>query len=145
MNKRVLTLLLLVVAAAVAAVLDHVSSERQRSVVYVSEDQVFSNRYSKISNVTPGRAFKRFMIRRKPKAQGHEPVDRREDKSSGRRVLGQQPIRAEVLRRQGVSTLSVPSAEGIPSSSATRKALDWFLCSAHAHRGQQAQGQAGLH
>jgi iron(III) transport system substrate-binding protein len=116
MSKRVLTLLLLVMAAVVAGVV-WIAFPRGDNVVvvYVSEDQVFSEPILKD-------------FERETGARVRAVYDTEETKSAGvmNRLIAEkanpqadvywanEPIRAEVLRQQGVSApYRSPSAEGI--------------------------------
>jgi iron(III) transport system substrate-binding protein len=116
MNKRVLTLLLLVVVAAAAVLWTALRRDGNVVVVYVSEDQVFSEPILKDFERDTG-------------TRVHAVYDTEETKSAGvmNRLIAEkanpqadvywanEPIRAEVLRQQGVSTpYRSPSAEGIP-------------------------------
>jgi iron(III) transport system substrate-binding protein len=117
MNKRVSALLLLVVVAAVAAVLWTTFRRNDNVVVvYVSEDQVFSEPILKD-------------FERETGTRVQAVYDTEETKSAGvmNRLIAEktnpqadvywanEPIRAEVLRQQGVSTpYRSARAEGIP-------------------------------
>jgi iron(III) transport system substrate-binding protein len=117
MNKRVSALLLLVVVAGVAAVLwTTFRRDDNVVVVYVSEDQVFSEPILKD-------------FERDTRTRVRAVYDTEETKSAGvmNRLIAEktnpqadvywanEPIRAEVLRQQGVSTpYRSASAEGIP-------------------------------
>ena len=118
MSRRVfMILLVLVVVAAVAAVMWNSSRHGDNVVVvYVSEDQVFSEPILKDFERDTGIGVRAV-------------YDTEETKSAGvmNRLIGErsnpqadvywanEPIRAEVLRQQGVSaSYRSPSAEGIP-------------------------------
>ena len=117
MNRRVSTLLVLVVLAAVAgAVWTAVRRGDHVVVVYVSEDQVFSEPILKD-------------FERETAIKVKAVYDTEETKSAGamNRLIAEktnpqadvywanEPIRAEVLRQQGVSApYRSPSAQGIP-------------------------------
>jgi len=116
MNRRVLTLLLLVVVAVAAGVVWIVFPREDNVVVaYVSEDQVFSEPILKDFERDTGTRVRAV-------------YDTEETKSAGvmNRLIAEkanpqadvywanEPIRAEVLRQQGVSTpYRSPSADGI--------------------------------
>jgi iron(III) transport system substrate-binding protein len=116
MNRRVLTLLILVVVTVVAAVI-WIALPRGDSVVvvYVSEDQVFSEPILKD-------------FERETGTRARAVYDTEETKSAGvmNRLIAEktnpqadvywanEPIRAELLRQQGVSApYRSPSADGI--------------------------------
>jgi iron(III) transport system substrate-binding protein len=117
MNRRVLVLLILVLVAAVAAVLWTAFRRSDNVVVvYVSEDEVFSEPILKDFERDTGASVRAV-------------YDTEETKSAGvmNRLIAEkanpqadvywanEPIRAEVLRQQGLSTpYRSPSAQGIP-------------------------------
>jgi iron(III) transport system substrate-binding protein len=117
MNRRLLLLLLLVVVAVVAvAVWPTFRGGDKVVVIYVSEDQVFSEPILKDFERDTGTGVRAV-------------YDTEETKSAGvmNRLIAEkanpqadvywanEPIRVEVLRQQGVSTpYRSPSAEGIP-------------------------------
>src|ERR1700687_1388238 len=117
MNKRVTTLLLLVAAVAVAEALWTAFRRGDHTVVvYVSEDQVFSEPILKD-------------FERKTGIKVRAVYDTEETKSAGamNRLIAEknnpqadvywanEPVRAEVLKQRGISTpYSSPSSEGIP-------------------------------
>jgi len=84
-------------------------------VVYVSEDQVFSEPILKDFERETGITVKSVFDTEESKSTGvDEPSHRREGQSTGRCLLGQQPVRADALKQRGVSSAyDSPSAEGI--------------------------------
>ncbi len=116
MNRRVSMLLLVVAVAAIAAAAWTAFRRGDNVVVYVSEDQVFSEPILKD-------------FERETGIQVKAVYDTEETKSAGamNRLIAEktnpqadvywanEPIRAEVLRQQGVSApYRSPNAEGIP-------------------------------
>src|SRR5258705_13948253 len=117
MNRRVSIVLLLVVMAAIAGAVwtafrrgDHVV------VVYVSEDQVFSEPILKDFERETGIKVKAVYDTEETKSAGAMNRLIAEKTNPQADVYwANEPIRAEVLRQQGVSVPYLsPSAQGIP-------------------------------
>jgi iron(III) transport system substrate-binding protein len=117
MNKRVTTLLLLVAAVAVAEALWTAFRRGDHTVVvYVSEDQVFSEPILKDFERETGIVVKAVYDTEETKSAGAMNRLIAEKTNPQADVYwANEPIRAEVLRQQGVSaSYRSPSAQGIP-------------------------------
>jgi iron(III) transport system substrate-binding protein len=117
MNRRVWMLLLLVVAVAGAAV---IWAALRRSdnlvVVYVSEDRVFSEPILKDFERDTGTNVRAVYDTEETKSAGvvNRLIAEKENPQADV-YWANEPIRAEVLRQQGISTAyRSPSADGIP-------------------------------
>src|ERR1700687_1946020 len=119
MNKRVTTLLLLVAAVAVAEALWTAFRRGDHTVVvYVSEDQVFSEPILKDFERETGIVVRAVYDTEETKSAG--AMNRLIAEKSNPQAdvyWANEPIRAEVLRQQGIAAPYIsPNAEGIPAS-----------------------------
>jgi iron(III) transport system substrate-binding protein len=118
MTRRVLVLILLVVVVAVAGMVwTAMRNGGNVVVVYVSEDQVFSEPVLKDFERDTGTAVRAVYDTEETKSAG--VVNRLISEKSNPQAdvyWANEPIRAEVLRQQGVSaSYRSPSAEGVPA------------------------------
>ena len=112
-NRRIALFLLLTLVPAFAACR---SASSETVVVYVSEDQVFSEPILKDFERETGIAVKSVFDTEEAKSTGvMNRLIAEKDNPQADVYWANEPVRAEVLKQRGISTAYVsPSSEGIP-------------------------------